>query len=76
MILPDKPQSPNINAMAGGSAPGTLPCGQPLTPDAPHRQLFSLDETMARVAEPDMRTRPGAELFRQIVGNVSGGGKD
>jgi len=76
MILPDKPQSPNINAMAGGPHQALCLVDKPLTADEAHRQLFSLDETMARVAEPDKRTRPGAELFRQIVGNVSGGGKD
>jgi hypothetical protein len=31
------------------------------------RRLFSLEEAMARIAEPDMLSRPGAQLLRQVL---------
>lgn len=31
------------------------------------RRMFSLGEALARIAEPDMLTRPGAELFRRAL---------
>ncbi|MEO8328980.1 MAG: hypothetical protein ABI586_03150 [Candidatus Nanopelagicales bacterium] len=35
--------------------------------DCLERQLFSVSEAMARTAEPDMSTRPGALLLRQAL---------
>jgi hypothetical protein len=35
--------------------------------DCLERQLFSHDEAMARIGEPDMRTHPGAQLLRQAL---------
>jgi hypothetical protein len=35
--------------------------------DCLERTLFSLDEAMARIAEPDMATHPGAPLLRQAL---------
>lgn len=40
--------------------------------DCLDRRLFTVEEAMARVAEPDMLTRPGAKLLRQVVGDPSG----
>ena len=31
------------------------------------RRLFSREEAMSRIAEPDMRTHPGAELLRRAL---------
>ena len=31
------------------------------------RRLFTVDEARARLAQPDMRTRPGAELLRRAL---------
>ena len=31
------------------------------------RRLFSREEAMARTAEPDMRSRPGAQILRQML---------
>jgi len=35
--------------------------------DCLDRRLFSREEAMARTAEPDMLTRPGAQLLRQML---------
>lgn len=35
--------------------------------DCLHRKLFTPDEAMKRVSQPDMLTRPGARLLRQII---------
>ena len=35
--------------------------------DCLERRLFSRGEAMARIAEPDMATHPGAELLRQAL---------
>jgi hypothetical protein len=35
--------------------------------DCLERRLFSHGEAMARIAEPDMLTRPGAQLLRQAL---------
>ena len=35
------------------------------------RKLFTVKEAMARIAEPDMLTRPGAQLLRQALGDPS-----
>ena len=40
--------------------------------DCLDRRLFTVEEAMARVAEPDMLTRSGAKLLRQVVGDPSG----
>ena len=40
--------------------------------DCLDRRLFTLEEAMARVAKPDMLTRPGAKLLRQVLGRPSG----
>jgi hypothetical protein len=34
--------------------------------DCLERRLFSRDEALARTAEPDMLSRPGAQLLRQM----------
>ena len=39
--------------------------------DCLDRGLFTADEALARVAEPDMRTRRGAPLLRQILSDPS-----
>jgi hypothetical protein len=31
------------------------------------RRLFSREEAMARIAEPDMLSRPGAQILRQVL---------
>jgi hypothetical protein len=31
------------------------------------RRLFSREEAMARIAEPDMVSRPGAQILRQML---------
>lgn len=36
------------------------------------RKLFTVKEAMARIAAPDMLTRPGAQLLRQALGVPSG----
>ena len=40
--------------------------------DCLDRSLFTVEEAMARVAEPDMLTRPGAKLLKEYVGGPSG----
>jgi hypothetical protein len=35
--------------------------------DCLERKLFSVDQAMARIAEPDMLTRPGARLLGQAL---------
>ena len=35
--------------------------------DCLDRKLFSREEAMARIAEPDMLSRPGAQLLRQML---------
>jgi hypothetical protein len=35
--------------------------------DCLDRRLFSREEAMARIAEPDMLSRPGAQLLRQML---------
>ncbi len=35
--------------------------------DALARQLFTVEEAWARLAQPDMLTRPGAELLRRLL---------
>jgi hypothetical protein len=35
--------------------------------DCLDRGLFSREEAMARIAEPDMLSRPGAQLLRQML---------
>jgi|RhiMetdeSRZDD1v2_1073273.scaffolds.fasta_scaffold1098340_2 hypothetical protein len=35
--------------------------------DAIHRRLFTVEEAWARLGEPDMSTRPGAELLRNVL---------
>jgi hypothetical protein len=35
--------------------------------DCLERKLFSVGEALARIAEPDMQTRPGAQLIRQVL---------
>jgi hypothetical protein len=40
--------------------------------DCLDRQLFTPAEAMARVAQPDMLTRPGAELLRQLLSGPCG----
>lgn len=35
--------------------------------DCLDRRLFTPEEAMVRVAEPDMLTRPGAKLLRQVL---------
>ena len=40
--------------------------------DCLDRRLFTPEEAMARVAQPDMLTRPGAKLLRQVLGGPSG----
>ena len=35
--------------------------------DCLERRLFSRKEAMARIAQPDMRTHPGAQLLRQAL---------
>jgi hypothetical protein len=35
--------------------------------DCLERKLFSLAEALARIAEPDMLTRPGAQFLRQAL---------
>jgi hypothetical protein len=35
--------------------------------DCLERRLFSREEAMARIAEPDMQTHPGAPLLRQAL---------
>ena len=39
--------------------------------DCLDRQLFTPEEAMTRVAQPDMLTRPGAKLLLQVVGDPS-----
>jgi hypothetical protein len=36
------------------------------------RRLFTTEEAMARVAKPDMLTRPGARLLRQVLSGPDG----
>jgi hypothetical protein len=36
--------------------------------DCLERGLFTLPEVWARLAQPDMRTRPGALLLRRVIG--------
>jgi hypothetical protein len=40
--------------------------------DCLDRRLFTPEEAMARVAQPDMLTRPGAKILRQVLGGPSG----
>lgn len=40
--------------------------------DCLDRRLFTREEALARVGEPDMLTRPGATLLRQVVSDPSG----
>ena len=35
--------------------------------DALARRLFTVEEAWARLAQPDMRTRPGAEILRRML---------
>ena len=39
----------------------------PLLQDCLDRQLFSLEEAVARLVEPDMTHRPGAALVRRLL---------
>jgi hypothetical protein len=35
--------------------------------DCLRRRLFTVEEALARLAQPDMLTRPGAKLLRQAL---------
>ena len=35
--------------------------------DCLERRLFTVEQALARIVEPDMRTRPGAKLLRQAL---------
>jgi hypothetical protein len=39
-----------------------------ITRDALDRQLFTIEEAQSRMAQPDMATRPGAVLLRDLLG--------
>lgn len=34
------------------------------------RRLFSIDDAMRRIAQPDMRARPGAQLLRRALARL------